>query len=325
MKKSVGILCAMAILIGIPVVTKAAAGDSEAEDKAIKSYGSIIYEDKNGSVKIYAEDINLLQEKLSSIPDEIFDPVLYSHNHVWEYRDVTDQSHTKHCDICGSKYDVTNMHSEILEMEKDCTITFGGHDYPGVEKTCECGYTWIEETAHTMVYTQKDDMCHIQSCALDGTPFCTGLEEADLAHMITLIPTDGTHHQQECFDCGYQGDIEECVFEFDLPEELEKAYAAEARKYCACGNYTTESKTEMEVTDSAATVTEPDMLQTGTEMEEPEQPGMEETGEKTEASDAKAPIPEAPLPSISENDLENGMQDKTEETMMMEEKGENNL
>lgn len=314
MKKRIGILCAMAILTGIPVVAKAAAGDYEADDTGIKSYGSIIYEDKNGSVKIYAEDIELLQEKLASIPDEIFDPVLYSHSHVWEYRDVTDQSHTKHCDICGSKYDVTNMHSEV--SAKDCTITYGGYEYPGSEKTCECGYTWTEELAHTKVYTQKDGTYHIQSCALDGTPFCTGLEEADLPHMITLVPTDGTHHQQKCFDCGYQGNIEECVFEFDLPEELEKAYAVEAegRKYCVCGNYTTDK------IDPAVTVTEPDMLpqmKVEAETEETASSEIEETEEKMEVS-----VSETPMPSVSGNDLEIETQNRTDEDMMMKKEGE---
>lgn len=77
----------MAIMIGIPLAAKA----SEASDTAaIKSYGSFFYDGADGSVRFYAEDLALLQEKLSSVPDEIFDPALYS---LWENGDVTEQSH----------------------------------------------------------------------------------------------------------------------------------------------------------------------------------------------------------------------------------------
>ncbi len=86
MKKRIGILCAMVIMIGIPLAVKA----SEASDDSIKSYGSFFYEGADGSVRFYSEDLALLQEKLSSVPDEIFDPALYS---PWESVDVTEQSH----------------------------------------------------------------------------------------------------------------------------------------------------------------------------------------------------------------------------------------
>lgn len=316
MKKRVGILAAMAILMGIPFAAKAAEV-LEDDGNAVKSYGTIVYEDKNGSVKIYAEDIALLQEKLASVPEEIFDPVLYSHTHVWEYKDITEQSHTKHCAICGSRYDLTNAHSEA--SEKACTITYGGHDYPGYEKTCECGYTWKTENGHSLVCTPKDENYHTQSCALAGTSYCEGMEKADVPHMSMLHPTDQTHHQERCSECGYQGDIEECVFEYDLPQELAYAEAeTEERKYCICGNYTTESKTE--ITDSAATVTESDVLQQMEEKTEEAGPSeTEETEPKPEASNVK---PEIPTPSVSENALENREQDKTDKDMM---EGENGL
>ncbi len=86
MKKRIGILCAMVIMIGIPLAVKA----SEASDESIKSYGSFFYEGADGSVRFYSEDLALLQEKLSSVPDEIFDPALYS---PWESVEVTEQSH----------------------------------------------------------------------------------------------------------------------------------------------------------------------------------------------------------------------------------------
>lgn len=333
MKKRTGILFAMAILIGIPFVAKAASGDSEADDNSIKSHGSIIYEDQNGSVKIYAEDIELLQEKLASIPDEIFDPVLYSHAHVWEYRDVTNQSHTKHCAICGSKYDVTNEHSEA--RAKDCIITAsGGREYPGYEKTCECGYAWVEESSHTIVCTPKDGTYHTQSCALEGTPYCKGMEAVDLIHMITLLPTDQTHHQKNCFECGYQGDIEECIFEIEEDEEesaggeepipsLDEPDGTdtEVKKYCACGNYIIESKTEQVKEEEARTfsVSENDLQTDVTDL-------LETTEPETETEEEQIKEPETDISfTISGNTLETKIQGSMDEKTMMEEEGEKNL
>lgn len=85
MRKKIGVLMALLIFIGIPLGVKAT---SELGSSNIKSCGSIIYQDSSGSMELYAEDIALLQEKLSSVPNEIFDPVLYSHIHEWEYINV---------------------------------------------------------------------------------------------------------------------------------------------------------------------------------------------------------------------------------------------
>lgn len=250
MKKR-GILFAMVVLMGIPFAVKA----SETGNVGIKSHGNIFYEDVNGSVKIYAEDILLLQKKLESIPDEIFDPVLYSHNHVWEYKDITDQGHTKHCERCGSKYDVVNMH--IAAEDNPYTIFFDGHEYPGYEKVCECGYKWETEIYHNIVCTPKDETYHTLSCALKGTSYCTGMETYNELHVITLSPIDDSHHQRGCSACGYKGAIEGCVFEIEDEKaadgEIEIEDMKEVRKYCECGNFITESKMKvanLEITES---------------------------------------------------------------------------
>ncbi len=316
MKKRIGILLAMAILMGIPYAVKAA--EPSGTEKAVKSYGTIVYEDKNGSVRIYAEDIALLQEKLASIPDEIFDPVLYSHTHVWEYIDVTDQGHTKHCDICGSKYDVTNAHSEALA--KECTITYDGHDYPGYEKSCECGWMWKTENGHSTVYTTKDETYHTQSCALDGTSYCIGMEKVDLPHMIMLYPTDQTHHQKRCSECGYQGDIEECVFDLNETTDNEENNASisevvgdaviEVKKYCACGNYIVESTVDLLNADMPVQ-----------EAEEKPQAETEEAEEKLEASDMDPQIPEI-IETISGNDcVGSERQEVSDNVVMIEQEG----
>ncbi len=92
MKRNIAkIILAAFFFISIPCSCYAYANSVEVPEINIRSYGNIVYEDENGSVKIYAEDIAFLQEKLSSIPKEIFDPAMYSHVHERKYIDVIDQ------------------------------------------------------------------------------------------------------------------------------------------------------------------------------------------------------------------------------------------
>lgn len=286
MKKRIGILCAMIILIGIPCVVKAAES-SGSDDAVLKSYGNIFYEDATGSVRIYAEDIALLQEKLASIPDEIFDPVLYSHTHVWEYIDITEQGHTKHCEGCGSKFDLVNQHS--VAETKECTISYNGRDYPGYENICECGYTWKEEAGHILIYTQKDEIYHAVSCELAGTSYCPGMEYDEMSHGITLCPIDDSRHQAVCGDCGYKGDISECVFDI-LGDATDNSAAT---RYCKCGNSITETQHESE--------------------------NIEET-EETEKNTVMPEVDKIPEISVSGNDLTEKVTEND-----LDQKGENGL
>lgn len=313
MKKGIGILFAMAIFIGIPVAVKAS-GASIIADEAINSYGSIIYEDANGSVRIYADDIALLQEKLASIPDEIFDPVLYSHAHVWEYVNVTDQGHTKHCAICGSKYDVVSNHMEA--EAKECAISYNGEIYQGYEKICECGYKWEEESYHHLIYVQKDETYHTISCALEGTSYCSGVDISDAPHVMILQPVDALHHQNICGDCGYQGTIEECVFEVveDMDEELDLEETEGLRKYCACGNYLLEPETD--VTDPGVVV--PETRVTENEINKEQQDEFEKSEEQSIVSDTV----KLPVLSVSENNVENGVSNMEITEEIIEREGE---
>ncbi len=293
MKKRVGILFAMAILMGIPFAVKA----SESNQTSIRSYGNIFYEDATGSVKIYAEDIAFLQEKLSSIPDEIFDPVRYSHNHVWEYKDITDQGHTKHCDVCGSKYDVINMHA--MDEQTECILTFKGEEYLGYEKVCECGFKWVEEAYHNLIYAPKDDLYHVSSCALEGTSYCLGMESGDSLHLMNLYPADSTHHLEKCGECGYEGNVSECIFDIEREdvegEEPDLDEAEENIKYCACGNYMTEPKPDVTGTE----ITDQENFDTRVEAEETYQAEDEELEEDTVVTDSA----ESPEISVSGNDI----------------------
>lgn len=320
MKKRTGILFAMVILIGIPFAAKASE-TSGPDDRVIRSHGTIIYEDDNGSVRIYAEDIALLQEKLASIPDEIFDPILYSHTHVWEYIDITEESHTRHCSICGSKYDVVDMHNEVAA--NPCNISFDGQEYPGYEKVCECGYKWKEEILHTLVYTQKDEACHTVSCALDGTAYCEGMETSDEPHEVTLEPTDGLHHQKVCAACGYTGDIEECIFEIELEEDdVEGGMSAptvekNVRKYCECGNYITEPKADASNLDTGGVETsDTEMNINGKQQSESEK--------REEETEIPAPI-EPPKISVSGNSIENEEPDMKSTEVIIKKEGDANL
>lgn len=235
MRKTIGVLVALLIFIGIPLVVKATSGS---ENSNIKSYGNIIYKDSTGSVELYAEDIALLQEKLSSVPDEIFDPILYSHMHEWEYININKNTHTRHCAGCGASYDMVSVHDAATL--KVCTITYDGKEYPGYEKTCRCGYIWREEMYHNLIYSPVDALYHTLFCALDGTDYCKGMAAKNSEHITTAYPIDETHHQLICDYCEFAGETEECAFDYDSIEDSEDA--TKIRRYCECGNYITEPK-----------------------------------------------------------------------------------
>ncbi len=45
--------------------------------RALASQGNLLYQDSGEEVGIFAADFSLLQEKLSSVPEEVFDPAAY--------------------------------------------------------------------------------------------------------------------------------------------------------------------------------------------------------------------------------------------------------
>lgn len=278
MKKKPGfLLLALMIFVGIPFLTKA----SETKDSTIKSSGSIVYESSSGSVQLYAEDIALLQEKLATVPEEIFDPFLYSHTHTWEYINITANTHTIHCAECGSSHDVVNLHDAVTS--ELTTITYGDEGYPGYRKTCVCGYDWTEETYHNLIYTMKDDTYHTVTCVLAGTSYCSGMTPKDVEHFTRLSPTDESHHQSVCAYCDHTGEIQECIFEeiYEGDEDTETV-----TKLCECGNCITESKAE-----------EP-----APELPDPEEEGTEPQPSDSEESESKQ----------SEQEVESKTDDPTE-------------
>lgn len=212
------------------------------------------------------------------MPDDIFDPVLYSHMHEWEYINVNKNTHTRHCAGCGSFYDIVSVHD--MSASKACTIAYDGKEYPGYEKTCICGYTWKEEMYHDLIYSIEDVSYHTLSCALDGTEYCGGLAAKRSEHVKTANPADKTHHQMICDYCGFVGEIEECVFDYGGIEDSEDP--THVQKYCECGNYIIEPK---------ETVSGNDTGEGSDEGSQTEQPNPESVSEnQTEAIKAEGGI-----------------------------------
>lgn len=263
MKKLVTVLI-LPLAVGLFGTAEAA----QAKGGEISSRGAIVYQDDGEKAEIYAADFLLLKEKLDTVPGEIFSPLYYAHAHQWEYKNVNDRTHTKHCAKCGDSYDLTNPHQAVREEE--CTITSRGKEYPGRRYSCECGRQWVQEAAHALVFEPVDENCHRSRCVLEEEGYCRGYEsvlEEHYAYYYVQDP-DGVHHRKICFDCAYQ--VEE-VCNFTLESWDEEIEPDASVRYCECGN----------------------SRQTGEgEETEPEMNGSEKPEEKTEGSVSENSISE---------------------------------
>lgn len=240
------------------------------------SHGNLIYEGKRGSAALYAEDIHLLEEKISTIPERCFDPVCYAHTHNWEYYRINKKAHTRHCADCGDSNDLTSPH-RADSWEHD-TIFYEGKAYPGKRFTCACGYQWSMELSHTMIFEAVDEVTHQGRCALDGSPYCRGCEPIVEEHYAWYYEMGGdeSHHEKICFDCGFR--IEEiCRFEEteDAPEEPDTSDSSGTED-------APDTPEEPGTEDAPETPEEP-----GTEdtPETPEEPETEDAPEESETSD----------------------------------------
>lgn len=238
------------------------------------SHGNLVYEGKRGSVALYAADIRLLEEKISTIPERCFDPVCYAHTHNWEYCRINEKTHTRHCTDCGEANDLTSSH-RADSWERD-TFFYEGKAYPGKRFTCVCGYQWSMELSHTMIFEVLDEVNHHSRCALDGTPYCRGCEPSVEEHYAWYyeMGDDEFHHEKICFDCGFQ--IEETCC-FDVAEDEEGRHA------CICGR---REKREEESETS-------DEPETGEHPGDPDEPGAEDVPE-TPDEPGTEDVPETP-------------------------------
>lgn len=259
---------ATALFLSLAVGLCGAAETVQAKGAEMSSRGAIVYQDNGEKAEIYAADLLILKEKLDTIPDEVFSPSYYAHTHQWEYRNVNDRTHTKHCKKCGDAYNLTNAHQAV--REEDCTITSGGKEYSGRRYSCECGRQWVQEAAHALVFEPVDENCHVSRCVLEEEGYCRGYEpvlEEHYAYYYLPNP-DGAHHKKICFDCAYQVE-ESCDFTLvSWDEEIEPDPSV---RYCECGN-----SRQIEESDTT----------------EPETDESEKPGEKPESSVSENSISE---------------------------------
>lgn len=248
--------------------------------QTLVSHGNLIYEDARGSVSLYAADILLLEEKLSSVPERCFDPVCYAHTHNWEYRSINERTHTRHCAECGDTNDLTDVHRAVRTQSD--TILHEGKSYPGRCFICACGYQWRMELTHTMTYEVVDAVSHRGRCELDTTAYCRGYEPSVEEHYAWYyeMGEDDLHHVKICFDCEYRVE-EACRFE--------EAEGDENLCVCVCGRSTArEEESEAPETDEP-----PETPETPETDEPPETPNTPETGEPPE-TDEPSETPEPP-------------------------------
>ncbi len=258
------------------------------------SHGSLIYEDERGGADLYAADILLLNEKLSSIPEQCFDPLRYAHTHIWEYREINERTHTRHCADCGDANDLTGAH-RAERWERD-TIFYGGKSYPAQRFVCDCGYQWRMELAHNLIYEAVDEMSHRGRCALEGTPYCPGCEPSVEEHYAWYyeMGADDSHHTKICFDCGYR--IEESCRFFKEEE-------GEGPPACVCGR-TAEAEDETPAGDQPDTEEEPPAPDQPDTEEEPPAPDQPDTEEEPPAPDQPDTEEEPPAPDQPDTEEE---------------------
>lgn len=289
MKKQTGFIFVLMIFIGIPMLAKAA-GSKDAE---IKSCGNIFYESSAGSIKLFTADIELLREKLASVLGDIFDPGAYSRAREREYIEPTPTEHVHRAASISS-----------------CMIVFDGEEYPGYEKRCRCGYGWKEEMYHHLLYQPVDDNYHRISCALSDTAYCGGLASREEEHYTILCAIDESHHQSFCADCGFTGQIQECVFEDEKIKDNEKQ-PGEMKKYCQCGNVimapeamdqeeeetgiTEDTEPQPDLEETEDDIPQPDQERSGEEVlpeasEEPDDGGQKTEPEKPEEGETELPV-----------------------------------
>lgn len=232
--KAASLVLAALVVTGISVPSLAAYGAAGTGDTmSLKSRNTLKYQSAAGAVALYGEDMELLADKILTMPDRAFSPDIYTHIHAWEYININAQTHTKHCAVCGSENDMTNRHTAA--GRETCSISYHGNTYNGNRYTCECGYQWSRENAHNYVYTCLNDTDHSVACALDGTEYCAGFTSYEEAHLYegAVAEDDNLHHTLTCAWCGYEK-AEECDYtdHYEINENT-----AEIIWYCICGNY----------------------------------------------------------------------------------------
>lgn len=285
--------------------TWSALGTAQAKEETLASHGNFIYENsgRNGErLEWYAEDLLLLKEKLSTIPEQCFDPACYTHEHCFVYRDITENTHTKHCEECGAAFDSISAHAAV--REERCTISHGGKEYLGRKFICECGWQWMRETGHTLLYEPSDAVNHTVRCALDGSAYCQGYEPVTEEHYAYYYVPDeeGMRHEKVCLDCGYREE-EACSFSLEKPPlqgDAEDGNAEDDQtgqdavyRWCVCGNCRNTKRDDAEITLEE----EPAPPAVGEPPEMPDTPEDPADEESEQPKQPESPADEETLPS----------------------------
>lgn len=327
---------AMAVSVGLGMWTVSA----RAEERTLASSGNIVYREDGREVAFYMEDLSLLRDKISTIPADVFAPGRYANARRQKDRRVNRENPVQYYEICDSEYDRICSHTAVREEET--TITWHGKNYPGRRYTCDCGYQWVSEVSHTIVYDAVDSDSHRSRCELDGTEFCKGYEPVTEEHCDYRyeICQDGIHHRKICVDCGYCIAEEACSFTVNVEAGGEDDRDP-SLLYCECGNGKRPEEVGHE--PAAGEEGETEEPETSQESETPEessadrQPSEEKTEEPSEetgpsgqpeeepgVSEEPAEEPEMPEDQtaveepadLSEESLESGAAAGTERTKM---------
>ena len=258
----------------------------------VSSRGNLVYREGKREAAVCEADFLLLYEKISTIPEDVFDPIRYTHAHQWEYRNVNEKTHTRHCGICGDAFDLECAHS--VSGEEDYVICYEGAEYSGRRYRCVCGYQWEREASHVVIFEAVDETNHRSRCLLEDTAFCGGYEPLTEEHYAYRYDSceDGAHHRKSCIDCGFGDGVEDCSFVLEAkPEDGDDRDTS--LLYCVCGNGRTAGPEE----DQAEVDGKPEEP---TKPEEPEEPtdvpdgGTEEPEEPTDVPDGGTEEPEEP-------------------------------
>lgn len=278
--------------------------------EGLSSRGSLVYQETEKSAQICAADFLLLQNRLDTICDTIFEPACYTHSHQWEYLDINKETHARHCNLCGNEFDLSSAHK--AERKESCSLSHDGAEYPGMRYTCVCGYQWEQEESHALFFESVSKTSHKSGCRLNGTGFCPGYEPITEEHYAYYYNpcSDGRHHEKVCMDCGYQI-AEECYFSLTDTDGVENCDNGEngsgdgsngdsEMRRCWCGNAEkqntepeedaayTESKDDPSSTKTSSDNAPPEIgeISSGTETEE-KKPDAEPKREETLGAETK--------------------------------------
>lgn len=219
-RKAIPIRAARTAAVILLAAVCATTGTAQAKEETFASGGSLVYENREGKIAWYAEDLLLLREEISLIPEQSCDPVSHTHSHFWIYQDINEKTHTRHCEGCGNTLDTISSHTAV--QEENCIISYKETTYPGRRYTCECGWQWVREEGHTLLYEPIDAVNHICRCELDGTAYCQGYEPVTQEHYAYYYSEDedGSHQEKICLDCGYREETEPAGPALGEPPEL---------------------------------------------------------------------------------------------------------